>query len=247
MRSTRSLFKIFANGCRIAIFVIGLALAYAPMAHAGGVVSICDGTPAAEANLRTALAGGGKVTFTCSGTIILSSTVTISSPNETTIDGTGQNVTISGGNALTVFFVPTGVKLNLNKPTIANGSADSGGGIYNEGMLTVTNSTFSSNSAQNDGGGIENDGGTLEVDDDTFSDNIGSEAGGIENDGGTLEVDDDTFSDNIGSEAGGIENDGGTLTVTNSTFSGNKGVDSGGGIENYFGTLTVINSTISRQ
>src|SRR5438132_1656421 len=240
MRSTRSLFKIFANGCRIAIFVIGLALAYAPMAHAGGVVSICDGTPAAEANLRTALAGGGKVTFTCSGTIILSSTVTISSPNETTIDGTGQNVTISGGNALTVFFVPTGVKLNLNKPTIANGSADSGGGIYNEGMLTVTNSTLSSNSAQNDAGGIENDYGTLTVRNCKFTSNT-------DTDGGSREADDETFSDNIGSDAGGIENDGGTLTVTNSTFSGNKGVDSGGGIENYFGTLTVINSTISRQ
>src|SRR5438132_10844674 len=178
MRSTRSLFKIFANGCRIAIFVIGLALAYAPMAHAGGVVSICDGTPAAEANLRTALAGGGKVTFTCSGTIILSSTVTISSPNETTIDGTGQNVTISGGNALTVFFVPTGVKLNLNKPTIANGSADSGGGIYNEGMLTVNNSTLSSNSAQNERGGIENDYGTLTVSNSNFSSNKGVDSGG---------------------------------------------------------------------
>jgi len=271
MKSTCSFLRTFGNGCSIVVFVIGLALACAPTAHAGGVVSICDGTPAAEMNLRTALAGGGKVTFTCSGTIILSSTITISSPNETTIDGTGQNVTISGGNALTVLFIPTGVRLNLNKLTIANGSGDFGGGIYSQGMLTVTNSTFSGNSAQNDGGGIENDEGTLTVRNCEFTSNTGAygggienfhgtvtvnnttfsgnsarnDGGGIENDGGKSEADDDTFSDNNGSEGGGIENDEGTLTVTNCTFSGNRGVGSGGGIENYFGTLTVLNSTLS--
>jgi pectate lyase len=42
------------------------------------------------------LSGGGTVTFSCSGTITLTSTITIAS--DTTIDGSGQAVTISGDN-----------------------------------------------------------------------------------------------------------------------------------------------------
>src|SRR5271169_3341774 len=47
-----------------AALLVTLAIAYAPAARAGGVVSVCD-----ETHLRAALAGGGTVTFTCSGTI----------------------------------------------------------------------------------------------------------------------------------------------------------------------------------
>jgi hypothetical protein len=39
------------------------------------------------------------------------------------------------------------------------GGCGPGAGIYNEGTLTVTNSTVSGNSAGGDGGGIRNDGG----------------------------------------------------------------------------------------
>jgi hypothetical protein len=35
----------------------------------------------------------------------------------TTIDGIGQNVTISGSDAVRVFLVDSGVTLNLNRPT----------------------------------------------------------------------------------------------------------------------------------
>ena len=51
----------------LVIILVLLALAVpASPAHAGGVVSVCD-----EAHLLAALAGGGTVTFTCSGTITL--------------------------------------------------------------------------------------------------------------------------------------------------------------------------------
>jgi hypothetical protein len=53
------------------LVLLALALPAAP-AHAGGVVSVCD-----EAHLKSALSGGGTVTFTCSGTITLTSTMTI--------------------------------------------------------------------------------------------------------------------------------------------------------------------------
>src|SRR6266404_1220368 len=110
----------------LAALLVALAMAYAPVARAAGVGSSCD-----EASLLSAISGGGTVTFTCSGTITLTATITIFA--DTTIDGTGRNVTISGGNAVQVFIVPAGVKLNLKKITIANGNtSQSGGGIFND-------------------------------------------------------------------------------------------------------------------
>ena len=109
--------------------------------EAAGVVSTCD-----EASLTTALAGGGTVTFSCSGTITLTSTKTIAS--NTTLDGAGQSVTISGNNAVRVFIVNPGVTFNLNNITVANGRvAGNGGGIVNSGTLNVTNSILSGNTA----------------------------------------------------------------------------------------------------
>ena len=62
-------------------------------AFAGGVVSNCT-----EADLRTALAGGGTVTFACDGTITITTPKSISA--DTTLDATGHTVTISGNNAV---------------------------------------------------------------------------------------------------------------------------------------------------
>src|SRR5258706_426300 len=203
----------------LAALLVALAMAYAPVARAAGVVSSCD-----EASLLTAVSGGGRVTFTCSGTITLTATITI--PADTTIDGTGQNVTISGGNAVHVLSVLSGIQLNLNKLTIAQGrygygySFGDGAGIFNQGTLTVTNSTFSGNTSFFYGGGIAN-----------F---------------GTLIVTNSTFEANSASYGGGIANFG-TLTVTNSTFSGNLGFFYGGGSIFNDGTLTLRNTIVANS
>ena len=80
---------------------VTLAAPAAP-AHAGGVVTVCD-----EEHLLAALTGGGTVTFSCSGTITLTATIRILA--DTTIDGSGQTVTISGNDAVRVLQVWPGV------------------------------------------------------------------------------------------------------------------------------------------
>ena len=178
------------------LVLLALAVASAPTpAQAGGIVSVCD-----EANLLAALAGGGTVTFNCSGTITLTATITIAA--DTTIDGSGQSVTISGNHAVRVFTVNAGVTLNLDRLTVAGGSAATGGGIYNSGTLTVSNSTFAGNSAGFGGGGIDNS-GTLTVSNSTFSSNS-------------------AYYDGTGRGGGIYNRNGGTLTVNNSTFAGNS-------------------------
>ncbi len=129
-----------------------------------------------------------------------------------------------------------------------------GGGIYNSGTLTVSNSTISNNFAEGygfgNGGGIYNSiSGTATVSYSTLSGNygntgLGALGGGIWSDG-KLTVTYSTLSNNFGNSGGGIYNRGsGTLTVTNSTLSNNSVFGSGGGIVNH-GTATVNNSTLS--
>jgi hypothetical protein len=215
------------------------------------VVSTCD-----QAHLQAAITqaevAGGTITFSCSGTITLASTLTINAPAAgITIDGTGQNVTISGGGVNQVMFVgaPTSGfarhrvtkarpdaqaslpgPVTLNNLTITDGSAADGGAIDNEATLTVNNSTFSGNSAiayeGGSGGAIYND-GMLTVNNSTFSGNSAT-------------------SDGFGGGSGGAIYNVGTLAVNGSTFTGDSVIEGlGGAIENSEGIVTVTNSTFS--
>ena len=221
------------------LVLLALAVPATP-AHAGGVVSVCD-----EAHLLAALAAGGTVTFACSGTIILTAEIVIGS--DTTIDGSGQNVAISGNHAVRVFIVNSGVALSVNEISITQGYYEGrGGGIRNHGTLSVSNSTFSGNTGRT-GGGIFNDyDSTVTVSNSTFVANSGRSGGGISS-YGTLTVDHSTFSANTASGGGGGSGGGiassGTGIVSNSTFSGNSS-PYGGGIFNGR-VLTVSNSTFS--
>ena len=222
----------------IILVLLALAVPASPV-HAGGIVSTCD-----EAHLLAALAGGGTVTFSCSGTITLTAEITIAA--DTTIDGSGQTVTISGNHAVRVFKVNSGFTLNLDRLTVADGSAGEGrgGGIYNSGNLNVNNSTFSGNSASN-GGGISTSGlgSTVTVSNSTLSDNTASLNGGGISNGGTVTVSNSTFSGNWATGAGGGIYSSYRLTVSNSTFDHNQ-ANNGGGIVNN-GTVTVSNGTLS--
>jgi CSLREA domain-containing protein len=189
-----------------------------------------------------------------------------------TIIGKGKNKTFINGNGIDrVFHVRYNAKVTITGVTIQNGQGV-GGGIWNSGRLTITNSTISNNSAVGDntlgtrgiGGGIFND-GTLTVTNSTISNNSASTVewtcygGGIFNDG-TLTVTNSIISRNSASSVndyamgGGIYNhwEGSTLTVTNSIISRNSALGfshhgQGSGIYNNGGTVTVTQSTISNN
>ncbi len=163
--------------------------------------------------------GSDTIVFSVSGTITLGSTlpaIANSSAGALTIDGTAQNIIIDGASTHRVLYVNSGATLNLNNLTIANGKSTDGGGVNNQGTLTVTNSTFSGNSDDGGGGGIYNN-DALTVTNSTFSGNSAGNGGGIDNaPSGTLTVLNSTFSQNSAGSGGGIHNASGTATVTNS-------------------------------
>jgi hypothetical protein len=107
-----------------------------------GTVPVCT-----EEALRLAMSYGGLVTFDCDGAITLAETLTIAS--DTILDGSGHQVTISGGNTVRVFYVATNLNFKVVNLTIANGRSDSGAGIFNNGgTVTATNCHFVANLAQ---------------------------------------------------------------------------------------------------
>ena len=179
------------------------------------------------------------------------------SAHVTTLSGDLGTVDNDSDNAYTVVYCESGIEASLDDLSVSEGNADgsygygperTGGGIYNGGTLTVTNSTLSRNSTVGDGGGVCN-AGTLTLTNSTMSGNsAGGSGGGIYNNrNGTLTVTNSTLSGNSATSwhGGGIYN-AGTLTLTNSTLSGNSADNEGGGIYNtYSGLLTVTNSTLS--
>ncbi|MCP4418506.1 MAG: hypothetical protein GY805_17955, partial [Chloroflexi bacterium] len=158
----------------------------------------------------------------------------------------GNSFTIDGQDYLGVrpFYIATNSTVTIQNMTITGGNTSSGGGISNDGTLTVSNSTLRGNSVYAyGGGGILNE-GTLTVSNSTLSDNSAYAGGGGITNSGTLTISNSTLSGNsVGWSGGGIDNYG-MLTISNSTLSGNSADWSGGGIYN-FSTLIISNSTLS--
>ncbi len=130
----------------------------------------------------------------------------------------------STGGEYSAFRVGPGAVVTIDGLTISNGFAPSGGGgIFNEGILTVRRCILRANTAAN-GGGIFNS-GELSVLESTLSDNEAITSGG------------GLYSD--------IGPDGYTAVVSRSTVSGNRAGVEGGGIFNRRGPMALRRSTVT--
>jgi hypothetical protein len=226
---------------RILLIVIVLSLFTIHSAQAAGVVTDCTQYGPGAGTLQDALVGGGTITFTCSGTIIV---LEIIISQDTTIDGTGQDVILSGNNVNRILSVDLGATLNLTHMILTNGFADEHGAIVNNGTLIITDSQITNNeSLQN---GALNNYGNLHVLRSTFSHNIAGYGGGgaIFNATGTpLTIVNSTFINNISEGNSGAIAASGEMGITGSTFLGNSADLMGGALFNYCGNVTLTNNT----
>ena len=154
--------------------------------------------------------------------------------------GAGAGLTVlqgSGAPNSRVMSVGEGVVATLQGLTVTGGTIDeenAGGGVQNDGTLTLIGVTVSDNVAGGGGGLINSPGASLTLVDSTVANN--------------------TVTNPVTAGAGGIINGmGSTLTLVNSTVSGNRAVApsasaSGfaGGIQTYpLSHVTLINSTVT--
>ena len=243
-----------------------------------GFCSLREAIEAANNNIEVEDCGSGDaltdtiIFYGVQGTINLANQLEVAAGGPLVIDGEDV-ITISGGGATRVWWVEQGSVLTLQNLAVMNGYVyyDYGAGLYNDGSVSIINSTISSNHAETYyGGGIYNL-GTLTVTDSILSENSAGRGGAIYNEfEATFTVLNSTLTDNYSSGSGGgiYNNNGasattlvnitltennanwgggiysfGTLTITNGIISDNDAVD-GGGIYTNYGNLTVINSTI---
>jgi CSLREA domain-containing protein len=167
-----------------------------------------------------------------------------------------------------VFDFTTNARASLRRLTILNGRADGrnnhfGGDIRNAGQLSLNEVTVADGVA-NSGGGLANVGGTVNIQNSTFTGNrapadtgAGGDAGAILNFGeagnpASLTIQTSTISANFARLTGGIfswGNAGNTVVVKNSTIalnqSGNRG--GGGGLGVIDGTATLENTIVSNN
>jgi hypothetical protein len=181
----------------------------------------------------------------------------------TIIDGSRTDRVITIPNADSVVTL---ANLTIRNGLPTGGFQVFGGGIVNQGTLTLNSSTVSGNEAFGDGdsygGGIWNNLGKLTINNSTLSGNIArctnrytscnAGGAGIYNNGGTVEINNSSVAGNnaqaaplmnaIRSQGGGIYNSG-ILTISNSTVSFNGAV-SGSGI---YGSAHLQNSIIANN
>ncbi len=226
----RSGLRLAGAGLVVVFATAAVAVVGAPVAQAAtDTVTNCSGSASVTGSLpyQVAHAGvGDSIVFALSppcATITLTSAIVVS--ENLTITGPGARaLSVSGGGSVSVFDINSAVTDSISGLTIDNGYNNTGfgGGIYNNGTLTVSNSTISNNTdVDGYGGGIMNDSsGMLTVTNSTLSDNTA-----------------------VSGYGGGILNDG-TVIVRNSTLTGNASTGVGGGIDNQ-ATATITNSTLS--
>ena len=173
-----------------------------------------------------------------------------------------EGTIIDGNNTGRPITINPDIKVTISKFTVKNGNSTVGGGINNNGNLTITETTITENTATAIegyayGGGIYNH-GNLTIINSIISENtvIGDTAygGGIYNDANLI-INNSTITGNTATstdgyaDGGGISNEYGIITINNSIITGNAATGAsvyGGGISHSFlGTLTINNSSIT--
>jgi len=196
----------------------------------------------------------GRATFELSqGTLIIDSDVSIQGPG-------ADRLAIDAAGTGRVFCVAEGVTASISGLNLTGGRAFAyvgpwfvplpGGGIYNEGSLTLSEVAVTGNVATSSGGGIYNV-GTLTLQDSTISGNEAWWNGGGLSGSGSWSIANTTVSGNAARRhGGGISAAGGVWKINNATIADNR-ADSdnnrtgrGGGLHVASGTNAIVHSTI---
>jgi hypothetical protein len=248
--------------CRIAaVIALGFTLVLPLLVHAetfqcgaGDVQCLIDAINAANANGQkntirleagtytlTAVDNGDPFQFDTNGLPVITSALTITGAGAAT---TSIERGVTAPDFRLVHVAAAGT-LTLRGLTLSGGGfsfGGNGGGIRNNGTLTLSHSTLSNNRAAGNGGGLFNDNGDVTIINSTVAHNSADNGGGIAS-GGTLDIAHSTITDNLATSIGGLGFSG-TARIDHSTVARNTSRFNAGGIV-YNGTLILTNSTIA--
>jgi hypothetical protein len=186
---SRVAIAIVGLACVLAGLVAGPAWAagtlYVSVPAAGGSDSnpCSQAAPCATISHAVSVAAGGDEIVIGAGTF--TDHVTVSqAASPLTFQGAGMNATIvSGGfdGSGSVFTIGGSASATIDDLAITGGQAESGGGVYAVGGLTMMRDQVADNSATGSGGGIENASGFSTIVDDSaiYGNDAGDNGGGV--------------------------------------------------------------------
>lgn len=198
-------------------------------AHAGDVITV------------TLIVGNYPLTLGVLPDITIGLAITGPDASTTSVDGLS---------AVRVFTIGAGTTVSITGVALQHGSANGGGGILNNGTLTLNQSRVNLNSTTGPlgGGGIRNLGtmtlNNSQVNSNTASGGAGTFGGGIYSQG-PLTLNSSTVSSNTNTAGagGGVFNFGSNLTISRSTISANTATGAAGISDG--GTLSIADSIVS--
>jgi CSLREA domain-containing protein len=210
------------------------AAIYIPNKTADTNDGVCD---PADCSLREAVAAanqhpGEDVILLHAGTYTLSATGPASGnlqlQGDTVLIGDGADRTIiDGGAAGGIFFIPSGVTVQMQDVTLRNGRSTTGGGaIHNNGDLTLLRTVLTGNASVTGAAGS-------------------GQGGAILSDGNSpsLTITDSTISNNTSQGSGGGVAAGSDVNLSNVTVAGNRSTaDLGGGLYFFTNIRAAINN-----
>lgn len=190
----------------------------------GGIVKVLSGTYKENINIDKSL------------------TIRGAGASKTTVDGQ------LAGSVFTIGLINPNVDVILSDITATNGKANSGGGIRNNGRLTLNDVLLKDNKAQNggDGGGIYNYYGTVNLNSGSIAANTASNGGGVFNWYGTVNINGGSITGSTAIWGGGIHNYFGTVNMNAGSIDKNAG-SNGGGIYNNAGTVNLYGGSIAEN
>lgn len=124
-------------------------------------------------------------------------------------------------------------KVVLDGINFVNGSAKSGGAIYQEGStidLTVNNCKFQDNTAIAEGGAIYSGGKNVKISNSEFTNNNAQTKGGAVSTGDKTNITNSVFKNNNGPGYGGAVSIGADSVIEESTFINNSATNTGGAV-----------------
>jgi predicted outer membrane repeat protein len=157
--------------------------------------------------------------------------------------GSPRRQTFGGG-----IYTRPAVDLQVSdNSVIGRNFADIGGGIYNQGVIAMSDSLLVGNEAKLDGGGLLNDGGVATFTNVLVGRNTAStRGGGVHVDGGRLDLDFlSVVEENKGGSGGGVNvSSAGRLFSTRATIRKNDAKEDGGGIYSEGGEIVLTQTSV---
>ncbi|MFQ5613193.1 MAG: choice-of-anchor Q domain-containing protein [Anaerolineae bacterium] len=223
------------------LFFLVTFIALLSPVRAQGVITVTSTADDGPGTLRRAIqdaAPGDEINFdfTLSGQTIFLTSGQLEIDKDLAITGLGAGaLTISGNDSSRVIRVTGGATVVISGVTIADGNIlGAGGGLWNQGVLTLSHSVVSFNTAQGaDGSGGPTSGPLV----GGLGGNVSGLGGGIYNQGALHLLDSTVTANQVFGGRGG----------SNSSFGsggGGGGGAMGGGIFNDGGMLVIANSTL---